>query len=56
LRTAVEIESLPDGGFLGLQLEQLAAASAGHIVPDGKGSARIEAASTDSRWSDRQRR
>jgi hypothetical protein len=39
-----------------LSFERLAAAGAGRIVPDGAGGWKIEAASTDSRKSDRRRR
>jgi hypothetical protein len=39
----------PGESFLGLSFEQLAAAGAGRIIPDGKGGARIEAASADCR-------
>jgi hypothetical protein len=42
--------------FLGLSFAQLAAAGAGRIIPDGQGGGRIEAGSTDGRWSDRRRR
>jgi hypothetical protein len=46
----------PDGSFLGLSFEQLAAAGAGRIIPDGKGGARIEAGSPTGRRSDQRRR
>jgi hypothetical protein len=46
----------PGGSFLGLSFEQLAAAGAGRIIPDGKGGARIEAGSPAGRRSDRRRR
>jgi hypothetical protein len=45
----------PGANFLGLSFEQLAAAGAGRIIPDGQGGGRIEAAGTDRRWSDRRR-
>ena len=46
----------PGETFLGVPFEQLAAAGAGRIVPDGEGGWRLEAGGTDSRESDRRRR
>ena len=46
----------PGGSFLGLSFEQLAAAGAGRIIPDGEGGARIEAGSPAGRRNDRRRR
>ena len=46
----------PGESFLGLSFEQLAAAGAGRIIPDGKGGGRIEARRTASHRSDQQRR
>jgi hypothetical protein len=45
----------PGGSFLGLSFEQLAAAGAGRIIPDGKGGGRIEAGSPADRRNDRRR-
>jgi hypothetical protein len=45
----------PGGSFLGLSFEQLVAAGAGRIIPDGRG-ARIEAGSPAGRRNDRRRR
>jgi hypothetical protein len=46
----------PGESFLGMSFAQLAAAGTGRIIPDGQGGGRIEAGSTDGRWSDRRRR
>ena len=45
----------PGESFLGVPFEQLAAAGAGRIIPDGKGGGRIEVGDTDQRRSDRRR-
>ena len=45
----------PGESFLGVPFEQLAAAGAGRIIPDGKGGGRIKAGDTDQRRSDRRR-
>jgi hypothetical protein len=42
--------------FLGVPFEQLGAAGARRIIPDGKGGGRIEAESADDRRSDRRHR
>jgi hypothetical protein len=46
----------PGESFLSLSFEQLAAAGAGRIVPDGEGGWRIEAGSTDGCRDDQRRR
>ena len=46
----------PGESFLGVPFEQLVAAGAERIIPDGADGWRIEAAGTDDRWSDRRRR
>ena len=46
----------PGGSFLGLSFEQLTAAGAGRIIPDGEGGGRIEVPGTTGRQNDQQRR
>jgi hypothetical protein len=46
----------PGESFLGVPFEQLVAAGAGRIVPDGAGGWRIEAAGVSGCQSDQQRR
>jgi hypothetical protein len=46
----------PGESFLGLSFEQLAAAGAGRIVPDGEGGWRIKAPGATGCQSDRRRR
>ncbi len=46
----------PGESFLGVPFEQLVAAGAGRIVPDGEGGWRIEAQGTTGHRCDRRRR